>query len=93
MTPPIATTSAELHRLCALVNRARHAAIWDGMTPTEVWIGPEHHGLLRDTVAADAVMDRTIARVKGKDELLCGLKVRLSAEPGVWVGQTFGVRP
>ena len=97
MTLPIATTSAELLKLCTLVNRAQHAAIREGMSPTEVWLGPEHHATLglmfHPNRPSDEFLEGVLASMGQRPEsFISGLKVRLSAEPGVWVGTTYGAK-
>jgi hypothetical protein len=91
MKPPIATTSAELLRLCTLVNRAQHAAIREGMTPTEVWLGPEHHATVGSWLHPVRAPNRPAGEFSGT--FISGLRVRLSAESGVWVGTTYGMKP
>ncbi len=79
--------SAELMKLCTTVARMQHRAIQDGIAPTEVWLGPEHDQTIRDS----AGLRPGPPNVEGKDEFINGLRIRRSAEPGVWVAKSYGM--
>lgn len=67
--------SPEQIKLVATVNKARDAAFRNGMRPTEVWLGPAECSVLGNPASAT----------------ISGLTVRRSAEPGVFVGITYGM--
>ncbi len=80
------TLSAELMALCAKIQRMQHQAIRDGITPKEVWLGPEYHKLLGKASALQRG-----GNPEGKDEFIMGLRIRRSAESGVWVAVSYGI--
>jgi len=68
--------SPEQMKLLAKILKARDAALRNGMRPTEVWLGPAECLVLGNPASAT----------------ILGLAVRRSAEPGVFVGITYGFK-
>jgi hypothetical protein len=68
--------SPEQMKLLAKILKARDAALRNGMRPTEVWLGPAECSVLGNPASAT----------------ISSLTVRRSAEPGVFVGITYGFK-